>query len=128
MAVGVNKAADQFQVLDERTREEMASGKYHDQRRATFGRPARPATVTPAPTTPSPPKSTATPATPPTSATSARPGRPAPRRTPWTRSQQRLTLLYNEQGLRPDDIARKVGLTRYAVTQIILAAKNRGKL
>jgi hypothetical protein len=134
VAVGVNKAADQFQILDERTREEMASGKYHDQRRAMFGRPARPATPTPptpAKPTVTPAKPTVTPAKPtatPTSATPARPGRPAPRRTPWTRSQQRLTLLYNEQGLRPDDIARKVGLSRYAVTQIILAAKNRGKL
>lgn len=128
----MNKAADQFQVLDERTREEMASGKYHDQRRATFGRPPRPATPTqPSGAKPKTPQTTppAKPtASPPSSATPARSGRPVPRRTPWTKSQQRLTLLYNEQGLRPDDIARKVGLSRYAVTQIILAAKNRGKL
>jgi DNA-binding transcriptional regulator LsrR (DeoR family) len=36
-------------------------------------------------------------------------------------------LLYNEQGLRPDEIAHKLGVTRHLVTQIILAAKNRGK-
>lgn len=124
VAVGVNKAADQFQVLDERTREELASGKYHDQRRATYGRPARPATGTA-----SPAKPTATPGTPTAAPTKrARTGRPAPRRTQWTKSQERLALLYNEQGLRPDDIARKLGLTRYVVTQIILAARNRGKL
>src|SRR6185503_905545 len=34
-AVGVNKAADQFVVLDERTQEEMAGGRYLDARRAS---------------------------------------------------------------------------------------------
>jgi DNA-binding transcriptional regulator LsrR (DeoR family) len=33
-------------------------------------------------------------------------------------------VLYNQQGLRPDEIARKLGLSRYDVTQIILAAKS----
>jgi DNA-binding transcriptional regulator LsrR (DeoR family) len=37
-------------------------------------------------------------------------------------------LLYNEQGLRPDEIARKLGLSPYLVSQIILTARNRGKL
>jgi DNA-binding transcriptional regulator LsrR (DeoR family) len=37
-------------------------------------------------------------------------------------------LLYNEQGLRPDEIAGKIGLSRYLVTQIILNARTRGKL
>jgi DNA-binding transcriptional regulator LsrR (DeoR family) len=37
-------------------------------------------------------------------------------------------VLYNQQGLRPDEIARKLGLTRYEVTQIILAARTQGKL
>ena len=32
VAVGVNKAAEQYMILDDRTREELASGKYHDQR------------------------------------------------------------------------------------------------
>jgi DNA-binding transcriptional regulator LsrR (DeoR family) len=36
-------------------------------------------------------------------------------------------VLYNQQGLRPDEIARKLGLTRYEVTQIILAARSHGK-
>ena len=34
VAVGVNKAAEQYLILDEHTREELASGKYHDQRPA----------------------------------------------------------------------------------------------
>jgi hypothetical protein len=37
VAVGVNKAAEQYMILDERTKEELASGKYHDQRRRSFG-------------------------------------------------------------------------------------------
>ena len=41
---------------------------------------------------------------------------------------RRLALLYNEQGLRPDEIAQKLGLSSYAVTQIILTSRNRGKL
>ena len=52
---------------------------------------------------------------------------PAPRKA-WTRSQEKLALLYNEQGQRPDEIARKLGLSTYLVTQIILTSRNRGKL
>src|ERR1022692_5065759 len=37
VAVDVNKAAEQYLILDERTSEELASGKYHDQRRGGFG-------------------------------------------------------------------------------------------
>jgi DNA-binding transcriptional regulator LsrR (DeoR family) len=49
-------------------------------------------------------------------------------RKPWSQRQQRLALLYNEQGLRPDEIAEKIGLSRYLVTQIILNTSTRGKL
>jgi hypothetical protein len=41
-AVGVNKAADQFVILDERTQKEMAGGRYQDARRASPISPARP--------------------------------------------------------------------------------------
>jgi DNA-binding transcriptional regulator LsrR (DeoR family) len=37
-------------------------------------------------------------------------------------------LLYNEQGRRPDEIAQKLGLSAYLVSQIILSSRNRGKL
>ena len=64
----------------------------------------------------------------------ARPARARPRpeaqprvRQPWTRSQEKLALLYNEQGLRPAEIADKLGVSSHLVTQIILAARNRGK-
>ena len=56
-----------------------------------------------------------------------RAGKPAPVRKPWSRSQEKLALLYNEQGLRPAEIAQKLGVRSHLVTQIILAAKNRGK-
>jgi hypothetical protein len=110
VAIGVNKSAEQYMILDESTRDELASGKYHDQRRGSFGPQA--------PRSPAPSPPAARPAT---------PARPAPR-PPWSRKQEKLALLYNEQGLRPDEIAQKLGVSRYLVTQIILAAKNRGKL
>src|SRR6185437_6011064 len=37
VAVGVNKSAEQYMLLDDETRDELARGKYHDQRRASFG-------------------------------------------------------------------------------------------
>src|ERR1700740_1643144 len=37
VAIGMNKAADEYLILDEQTREDMASGKYRDQRRGLFG-------------------------------------------------------------------------------------------
>lgn len=143
VAVGVNKSAEQYLLLDDETKADLADGKYHDQRRGTFGHtapvPTPPASrPTPAPETTSAPAPETTPApaqpgTRPAPGASPRPGRPAPaRRTgprqPGTPSQRRLAVLYNQQGQRPDEIARKLGLTRYEVTQIILAARSQGKL
>src|SRR5260370_18980891 len=42
VAVGINKSAEQYLILDEDTREELASGKYHDQRRWPLCPPAPP--------------------------------------------------------------------------------------
>ena len=72
VAVGVNKAADQFVVLDERTEKEMASGRYKK-----------------VPETPA--------------------------------------LTYRAMGLKPDEIAKKLGVSPYLVTQILLAAASHGK-
>lgn len=123
VAIGMNKAADEFLILDDRTREELASGKYRDQRRGTFGPPA-PAEG------PRVPGSERRPAR----SEGAAPQPRAPQRTvrrparqPWTPSQERLALLYNEQGLRPSDIAAKLGISSHLATQIVLAARNRGK-
>jgi hypothetical protein len=121
VAVGMNKAAEEFLILDERTREDMASGKFRDQRRGSFGPPAPPVEGR----TPDAGDSDH-------AARRARPQeRKAPARTParppWSRSQEKLALLYNEQGLRPAEIAQKLGVSSHLATQIILAAKNRGK-
>jgi hypothetical protein len=148
VAVGMNKAADELIILDERTREALANGKYQDQRRGSFGPPAPapgPAPAAPPAAAPGP-----APATPPAAASeSARgnapapaAGRPARRRPPqpsrpapasatrprWTASQERLALLYNQQGLRPDEIADKLGVSTYLATQIVLAARSQRKV
>jgi hypothetical protein len=123
VAVGVNKSAEQYMLLDEQTKDELASGKFADQRRGSFGTsvPSEAGTartaVTPGPTRPQPKPAQRRPAPP-------RPAAPKP----WTKSQERLTLLYNEQGKRPEEIAQKLGLSTYTVTQIILGSRNRGKL
>jgi hypothetical protein len=121
LALGVNKAADHYRVLDERTREKMATGEYveemaggrQDRRRGPTadggGHQRRPR----GPVAP------------------ARPGRD-PRasgkaRRPWTRAQQDLALIYNARGLRPDEIADKLGLRTYTVTQMILEGRSRAK-
>jgi hypothetical protein len=157
VAVGVNKSAEQYLLL--------AQGKYHDQRRGTFGQPepapgpprtARPAApgpagpvpagLVPADTAPADtaparparastaPASSAQPSAGPASSAQVKPGPAsttpaAPRgpRLPGTASQRRLAVLYNQQGLRPDEIAGKLGLSRYDVTQIVLAARSRGR-
>lgn len=133
VAIGVNKSAEQYLLLDDQTKDELASGKFADQRRGSFGtsvptaqagavagtgvtaapRPADLARPAPARSKPAPRRTA--------------PARPAAPR-PWTKSQERLALLYNEQGRRPDEIASKLGLSTYIVTQIILGSRNRGKL
>ena len=150
VAVGMNKAAEEFLILDEDARADLASGKYRDQRRTSFGTSAAAAPRAVQPTPPDvKPSATGTnaPAGHPAAAPSPAPGgqrqvpdvrapqRRQPQRRParapappWTPKQQRLALLYNEQGLRPTEIAQKLGVSPYLVTQIILAAKNRGKL
>jgi hypothetical protein len=155
VAVGVNKSAEQYLLLDEDTKAELAQGKYHDQRRGTFGqpepapgqpraaRPAAPAQTGTAPASaaqagaarpgaaqPGAAQASSTPAKAPlasTSPASTTPAAPRGPRLPGTASQRRLAALYNQQGLRPDEIARKLGLSRYDVTQIILAARSRGR-
>jgi hypothetical protein len=134
VAVGMNKAAEEFLILDESTREDLASGKYRDQRRTSFGTSA--AAPAPAPPAATPHRQPAQPQPAQSQPAQSQPAqrRPAQRRParaparPWTPKQERLALLYNEQGLRPGEIAQKLGVSSYLVTQIILAAKNRGKL
>jgi hypothetical protein len=120
VAVGMNKAAEELLILDERTREDLASGKYHDQRRGSFGTSAA---------------APGTRAVPPAARSGHRAQPQPPGRAPasgaarrrWTHRQEKLALIYNEQGLRPAEIARKLGVSDYLVSQIILAARNRAK-
>jgi hypothetical protein len=113
VGIGMNKSGEELLILDEQTQADMASGKYRDQRRALFGQAAAPA---PAPVTPARKRAPARP-------------RPQPPAAPprWTPRQERLALLYNEQGLRPDEIAAKLGVSRHLATQIVLAARSRRK-
>jgi len=124
VAVGVNKSAEQYLLLDEDTRTDLAEGRYHDQRRGSFGVPTsgRPGTSPedPAPARPAQRPASRGAATPVTTSAPRAASRP---RQPGTPSQRRLAVLYNQQGLRPDEIAHKLGLSRYEVTQIILAAR-----
>ena len=130
VAVGVNKSAEQYLLLDEDTKDELARGKYRDQRRGSFGTsvPTSEAGTAASPGTAAVPRPARS------QPTQRRPAqrRPAPPRRaapkPWTKSQERLALLYNEQGRRPEEIASKLGLSTYTVTQIILGSRNRGKL
>jgi DNA-binding CsgD family transcriptional regulator len=122
VAVGVNKSAEQYLILDEQTRDGLASGKFADQRRGSFGT-STPASPGPAPAAAKPGARPGRPAQ-----AGRRPAAPAAPRRPWTKSQEKLALLYNEQGLRPEEIAQKLKLSPYTVTQIILTSRNRGKL
>jgi len=126
VAVGVNKSAEQYLLLDEETKDELARGKYHDQRRGAFG------TSTPSSPADSQARAAAPAPAPDRLARRAQPPRPRPTPRdvprPWTKSQEKLALLYNEQGRRPEEIAQKLGLSTYLVTQIILSSRNRGKL
>ena len=114
VAVGMNKAAEELIILDEQTQADLASGRFRDQRRGSFG------TSAPAPGTKAQPAARRA---------RRRPARqaevPAAVSRSWTDRQERLALLYNEQGLNPSEIAAKLGVSTYLATQIVLAARDR---
>jgi hypothetical protein len=112
-AVAVNKAADQYLVLNERTREDLAAGSYQDARKSPSVTDGRPPKRTPAPRA---------------TAAQRRPTAPKPaaaKRPAWTRAQEDLAAIYSAQGMRPDEIAERLGVSRYTATQMVLAAKRR---
>ena len=113
VAVAVNKAADQYGVLDERAEEEMASGRYRDPGRTPSGRlgPGRPrvgGTTSPADRTRHPSDPSDEPAE------------------TWTREEQNLALAYEVTGRLPiEEIARRLGRSQRAVAAMLVAAKAR---
>jgi hypothetical protein len=112
-SVGVNKAADQFVVLDEHTEREMAKGRFKKEPEASGSARTRSRTSTTHTPQPAPeliPRS------------SARPSRPR-----WSGAQERLALTYRAMGMNPDQIAKKLGVSPYLVAQILLTASSRGK-
>ena len=121
-AVAVNKSADQYLVLDEQTRQDLAAGKYQDQRKSASVStgPLREGTRA-APAGP-------TPGTKPRTRPRTKPGRrtpaPPPRRA-WTKAQEDLALIYSARGMRPDEIAERLGMSRSTATEMILAARSR---
>ena len=113
-AVGVNKAADQYLVLNERAREDLASGKYQDQRKSSSVTDGPPGSGIRAPSA------------------RTRPARPTParqqRRSSWSKAQEDLAVIYSARGMRPDEIADRLGVSRSRVTQMILSRKDRARL
>jgi hypothetical protein len=117
VAVGVNKAADQYVVLDERAEEEMASGRYRDPGRTASGRLG-------------PGRSRAGGTTGPGNAGSARaPQQQHPSDEPaetWTEEEQNLALAYDMTGKLPiEEIAKRLGRSQRAVAAMLTAAKAR---
>src|SRR5690349_22412745 len=77
VAVGVNKSAEQYLLLDEETKEELARGKYRDQRRGSFGTSTSSAPAS-SPSRPAAPAGPARPARPPPPPPPPRPPPPHP--------------------------------------------------
>jgi cell pole-organizing protein PopZ len=111
-AVGVNKAADQYVILDERTQKEMAGGRYQDARRASSISDVRPR-----------PRATRTHGAPTTA--QVRSEQPAES---WTEAQQNLALALHITGKKTlDEIAERLGLRPDTCAKMIVAAKRRWK-
>ena len=116
VSVGVNKAADQYLILNDRTKGDLAAGKYQDQRKSASVTGERSGSKR------IPAARAAVKRVPRAGAS------PFPRsRHTWTRSQQDLAVIYNARGMSPEEIAGKLGLSRSTVTQMILAAKGPAK-
>ena len=102
----MNKAADQFVVLDERTEREMAKGRFKKEPEAS-GSPTRPRTPTTHTRSPSPSWSHVL-------------GPTVASR--WSRRRSGSRSPTEPWGWTPEQIAKKLGVSPYLVTQILLAA------
>ena len=116
LAMGVNKAQDQYEVLNERTKDRVASGRYVEEVTTGTGAGTGTGRARGAGTGRS------------RGGSPTKPTKPTkPRRPRWTKAQEDLALIHNSRGVRPDEIAKTLGLDTYTVTQMILAGKNRAK-
>jgi hypothetical protein len=113
VAIGVNKASDQFAILDERTKEEAASGRFKKQPDAAGSTTRRPRT------NPAPGSAEVRDLVPHSSVRSSRPR--------WSPAQERLALTYRAMGMNRDQIAGKLGVSSYLVSQILAEASGRGR-
>ena len=113
VAIGVNKASDQFAIMDERTRQDAESGRFKKQPDAAGSkfRRARPAAAR---------GSDEVRELVPHS--SVRPSRPR-----WSPAQERLALTYRAMGMNRDQIANRLGTSPYLVSQILAEASGRGR-
>lgn len=113
VAIGVNKASDQFTILDERTRDEAASGRFKREPDAAGSKTRRTgvaATRGSAEVRELVPHS------------SVRPSRPR-----WSPAQEHLALIYRAMGMNRDQIASRLGVSSYLVSQILAEASARGR-
>lgn len=113
VAIGVNKASDQFAILDERTRKDAESGRFKKQPDAAGSKTRRART---APARNSAEIRELVPHS------SVRPSRPR-----WSPAQERLALTYRAMGMTRDQIANKLGVSSYLVSQILAEASARGR-
>jgi hypothetical protein len=115
VSIGVNKAADQFIVLDDRTTEEMERGRYRDAGRTSVGQlghrdPHRRTGSTTKRSSSGVRRSAAT--------------TPSPDEETWTKDEQNLALAYEITGRLPiEEIARRLGRGQATVAKMLVAAK-----
>jgi hypothetical protein len=106
VAVGVNKASDQFAIANDRVKDEMAAGRYQDARRRTFAGHGRSSTRR---------------------ASAGQSKDRAPKRVPepdetWTQAQLERALSMHFTGRKSDrEIAQRLGLRERTVSKMIAA-------
>lgn len=111
VSIGVNKAADQFLVLDDRTSDEMEHGRYRDSGRTSAGRLGhrRSGSASERSTSSRRPPSSS---------------RPPEDGETWTKDEQNLALAYEITGRLPiEEIARRLGREQATVAKMLVAAK-----
>jgi DNA-directed RNA polymerase subunit N (RpoN/RPB10) len=113
-SVGVNKAADQYVILDERTQRDMAGGRYQDPRRATSISHARPR-----------PRGRGNQKAAEPAGVISSTEQPAES---WTEAQQNLALALHITGRKTlEEIADRLGLRPNTIAKMIVDAKRRWK-